>query len=266
MKERKTIKQANKKYVKKEERDFLGFEIPDIKVNTRLASYESIKVRLTYPTNKSAYKQWIVSACYSSFATWDTFPNSNVDRIIRSGKAEERLLNMLKKRPISVANETPKFSFRIEGITRAMTHQIVRHRQMAFGQQSLRVSSPLQQPVRIPEGILANKKMAKKYKDTVHNSQKLYEELVNIGIPSEQARNILPIGTTTIINLTATLRDLIEYFRARISSIAQEEHTYIACLMGDELKRKQPKFYEYICEHVKGFDKLIEQYIMAFRK
>jgi thymidylate synthase ThyX len=119
---------------------------------------------------------------------------------------------------------------------------------MAFGQQSLRVSDPGHDAIRLPEVLFDGKheKMMEKTKKVLSKLKPLYYELISDGVPPEQARAVLPIGITTKIVVTMTLRDMIDYFRGRTGPIAQGEHTYLANLMLEELKGKSRKFYDLV--------------------
>jgi len=259
-------KEAHKEYIEAEEVEFLGepvghnFEEPKHQV----AGYESISVKLL---SSSDYWEWVKAAYYASLVTWDTTPQLPVSKAMDEDaiNLEERLLYMLSKRPISVALEGAVFTFKLTGIPRAMTHQIVRHRQMSFGQQSYRVSSCYSDPVRIPVSLLerteeGSDEMIKKYIKTVKDMRKVYKELIEFGIPMEQARAIMPMGTCTKIAVTMRLRDMIEYFKGRTSGIAQDEHTYIVCLMAREMKENQPEFFKFIISKVTDLEEIMEDY------
>jgi thymidylate synthase (FAD) len=182
---------------------------------------------------------------------------------------EKKLFYILKKRPISVALEGVSFNFRIFNIPRSMTHQIVRHRQMAFGQQSYRVSSCYADAIRVPQSLLdkpnqthpLTKYLLAEFIDAVKKCREVYKKLIIAGIPMEQARNIMPMGTCTKIGVTMRLRDMIDYVKGRTGDIAQDEHTYIVCLMLKELKDKQNKFFEVIKIFVPGVEKTMSEYL-----
>jgi Predicted alternative thymidylate synthase len=262
-------KEANEKYIVDEEIEFLGapvghnFEEPEHQV----AGYESIKVELM---SSSDYKDWVKGAFYSSLVTWDTTPQLPVTKMLDwpFEEIERKLMFMLTKRPISVALESAVFNFKITGIPRAMTHQIVRHRQMAFGQQSYRVSSCYSDPVRIPVTLMEkieNKEFGAaqhyvNYVNAVKNVRKVYKDLIEYGIPMEQARCIMPMGTCTKIGVTMRLRDMIEYFKGRTSDIAQDEHTYMVCLMAKEMRDNQPEFFKFITTQAKNLEAIMEKY------
>lgn len=265
----KTNKEADNKYIVDEEIEFLGapvghnFEEPEQQV----AGYESIKVELL---SASSYKDWVKGAVYASLCTWDTTPQIPVSKLLEMPfeEQEKKLLFMLTKRPISVALESAVFTFKIVGIPRAMTHQIVRARQMAFGQQSYRVSSCYSDPIRIPVSLLDLVEkgsenavaLADKYTETVKKVRQMYKDLIQFGIPMEQARCIMPMGTCTKIGVTMRLRDMIDYFKGRTSDIAQDEHTYIVCLMAKEMRDKQPEFFNFIKTNVKNLEDTMKKY------
>lgn len=263
-------KEATEKYIVDEEVEFLGkpvghnFEEPE----QQIGGYETIKVELL---NGSNYKDWVKSALYSSLVTWDTTPQMPVTKMQDEPfeAQESRLLYMLTKRPISVALEAAVFTFKITGIPRAMTHQIVRHRQMAFGQQSYRVSSCYSDPVRYPVSLKEKSDsgdesaiaLMQRYEELVRLDRNLYHDMIVNGVPMEQARCIMPMGTCTKIAVTMRLRDMIEYFNGRTSDIAQDEHTYIVCLMAKEMRDKQPEFFSFIKVRAKGLEITMEKYL-----
>lgn len=267
-----TNKEADEKYIVDEEIEYLGHPVGDMFVEPKeqVAGYKTIKVELMSPVSQETYADWVRSAVYSSLATWDTTPHLPVSKLVASGdmnEMEKRLKYILSKRPISVALEGVIFNFKVTGVPRSMTHQIVRHRQMSFGQQSYRVSSCYSDPIRIPQSLLEadktteNAKLIADYETAVIQCRQVYKNLIQSGIPMEQARNIMPMGTCTKIGITMRLRDCIEYVRGRTGDIAQDEHTYIVCLMLQEIKLKQPKFFEVIRTAAPKIEAVMKQYL-----
>lgn len=266
-------KEANNKYIVDEEIEFLGkpvghnFEEPE----QQIAGYESINVELL---NASSYTDWVTSSLYSSLVTWDTTPQLPVTELLHAPfkEQEEKLLFMLSKRPISVALEAAVFTFKITGVPRAMTHQIVRHRQMSFGQQSYRVSSCYSDPVRYPvslkdkmdgdslDGQEEAIELMSEYEEAVKYVRSVYKKLIEFGVPMEQARCIMPMGTCTKIAVTMRLRDMIDYFKGRTGDIAQDEHTYIVCLMAKEMRDKQPQFFDFIKAKCTNLESIMSKY------
>jgi flavin-dependent thymidylate synthase len=269
-----TTKEASEEYIVAEEIDFLGAPVGDrfVEPEKEISGYDNLKVELTLPISKEAYADWVSAALYNSLCTWDATPHLPIvamDKLSLEEK-EKKLFYILKKRPISVAFEGTTFNFRILNVPRSMTHQIVRHRQMAFGQQSYRVSSCYSDAVRVPQSLLdaektaENTKLIADFEEAVINNRKVYKELILAGIPMEQARNIMPMGTCTKIGITMRLRDMIDYVKGRTGDIAQDEHTYIVCLMLKELKEKQNKFYEVIKMFVPKVEETMAKYLKDF--
>jgi len=264
-----TNKEADKKYIVDEEIEFLGdavghnFEEPEHQV----AGYESIKVELL---SSSDYQEWVRAAMYASLVTWDTTPQLPICKMLDWSfkEQESKLMSMLEKRPISVALEGAVFTFKLSGIPRAMTHQIVRHRKMSFGQQSYRVSSCYSDPVRLPPSLEERAEngdaeaisMVDNYTEVVKQIRATYKDMIELGVPMEQARSIMPMGTCTKIAVTMRLREMIEYFNGRTSDIAQDEHTYIVCQMAREMREKQPEFFKFIAGRAKNIETVMNLY------
>ena len=276
-----TNKEASEEYILAEERKYLGAEIGDMFIEPikQTRGYEGDKAELLFPRHSTAYAEWIRAALYASLCTWDREPQVPATKLLSASfeEQEKLLLNILKDRPISVALEAQTFVFKLTGVPRSYTHQAVRHRAMAFGQESFRVSSCYSAPIRIPQHLIDNLNTAnleskvgearqtsslmKQFEGAVLHCREVYKSLIKSGVPMEQARNIMPMGTETKITITGRLRDYIEVFRDRTGDIAMDEHTYIICLMAQELKQHQPKFFDFINSKVKGLEASMQKYL-----
>ena len=281
-----TNKEANNDYIIAEEVKFLGKPIGDMFAEPKLqvSGYSNMKVELVSPTSAVAYMDWVNAAFYSSLCTWDKTPQEPVsdmlERFVMPEK-ENLLFNILRDRPISVATENVAFTFKMTNVPRSITHQIVRHRNMAFGQQSYRVSSCYSDAVRIPQSLLDQhrwlpfqsadtcegdktavaERLMDEFIETVKKCREVYRNLIDFGIPMEQARNIMPMGTCTKIAVTMKLRDLIDYVKGRTGDIAMDEHTYLVCLMLKELKEKQPDFFKVVKIFVPKCEETMSKYL-----
>ena len=269
-----TNKEANQEYIVKEEIEFLGKPVGSnfVEPEVEISGYENMQVTLMSPTSDDAYFDWVNSALYSSLCTWDTTPHLPVTDMIENAsfsEKEKRLFYILSKRPISVALEGVMFNFKVINIPRALTHQVVRARQMAFGQQSYRVSSCYADAVRAPQslidkakqGDLVAIKLLTEFTNTVKQCRKTYKDIIEFGIPMEQSRQIMPMGTCTKIGIAMRLRDLIDYVKGRTGDIAQDEHTYLVCLMLKELKEKQINFYNIVKTFVPKIEDTMKRYL-----
>lgn len=261
------IKKADMGYIDKETREFLG--IPFIfnpKEFGGVATFkENTEVELIYSPK---WNDWIDAMYYTAFTTWNNGHEINLDNIGLGAMvfdkykkysieeiAEHRrklTIDFLKKRPISAVLESAVFVIKIDNIPRSMTHQIVRHRGMSFNQESYRVSNAVHADFRIPDGLTETQKEI--ISGVIDELRVLYVSLINNGIPTEQARNVLPMGTCTHIVMTTNLKVLQDYIKARTMDITQDEHTYIVMLICRELMEKAPEFWESFIKT----DKLIE--------
>jgi thymidylate synthase (FAD) len=120
--------------------------------------------------------------------------------------------------------EHASFTFGIEGVSRVTTHQLVRHRLASFSQQSQRyVSHRDLFDVVVPPSISAHPLMAERFLSQVREIHRLYGEMVESGIPAEDARYILPNATETKIITTMNARELLHFFQLRCCERAQWE-------------------------------------------
>lgn len=110
------------------------------------------------------------------------------------------------------------FTFRIEGISRACSHQLVRHRHCSFTQRSQRYCSEdgfkYVRPNTMNPSLLA---------EDIANLRHWYEDYQERGVPNEDARYILPNACETSLYLSCNLRELIHMANERLCKRAQWE-------------------------------------------
>lgn len=140
--------------------------------------------------------------------------------------------------------EHASFTFGIEGISRVTTHQLVRHRIASFSQQSQRYVSHKEDFTSImPDSIAGNPDARQIFafmSETVH---KAYAQLVELGIPAEDARYILPNATETKIIMTMNARELLHYFALRCCQRAQWEIRQMSVEMLRLVKQVAPVIF-----------------------
>lgn len=122
------------------------------------------------------------------------------------------------------------FTFKIEGISRACSHQLVRHRHCSFTQRSQRYCSEDGFGVVIPSTI-AKVDVKGGYMGLVDTIAENYEELQYIGVPNEDARYVLPNACKTSLYLSCNLRELIHMSNERLCLRAQWEIRELVKLM-----------------------------------
>lgn len=137
------------------------------------------------------------------------------------------------------------FSFGIEGISRALSHQLVRHRIASFNQQSQRYVKFIDNYEYIlPDSIKNNKKLSDRFSELVADTHKFYEDMVNEGIEAEDARYILPNASETKMIVTMNARELMHFFTVRCCNRAQTEIRELATIMLKEVKKVAPSVFE----------------------
>ena len=110
------------------------------------------------------------------------------------------------------------FTFKIEGISRACSHQLVRHRHCSFTQRSQRYCSEDGFECVIPESIDEDE-----FKDDLTVISWAYNNYQNKGVPNEDARYILPNACATSLYISCNLRELIHLANERLCTRAQWE-------------------------------------------
>ena len=125
------------------------------------------------------------------------------------------------------------FTFSVEGVSRALTHQLVRHRIASFSQQSQRYVRLSEPTYVVPETVKRDPEAMKVYEETMDGIWDSYSKLIGMGIPAEDARYVLPNGCTTNISITMNARELLHFFSMRCCNRAQWEIRE----MADEMLR-----------------------------
>ena len=116
------------------------------------------------------------------------------------------------------------FTFKIEGISRACSHQLVRHRMCAFTQRSQRYCSEDGFGFVTPPTIHDDPSSEFNYRKVMNRVQDTYTGLTKMGeIPNEDARFLLPNACETSLFLSCNLRELIHIANERLCNRAQWE-------------------------------------------
>lgn len=136
------------------------------------------------------------------------------------------------------------FTFAIEGVSRVLTHQLVRHRIASYSQQSQRYVKEHDFETILPPSIAANAGAQAKFAALMEEIQSLYNEFTEAGIPAEDARYILPNATETKIVCTFNARSLLNFFSLRCCTRAQWEIRALANKMLAECQKVAPVIFE----------------------
>jgi thymidylate synthase (FAD) len=141
--------------------------------------------------------------------------------------------------------EHASFTFSIEGVSRAMTHQLVRHRIASYTQQSQRyVRYDTLKNYVTPPSVAGNADAEKEFDETLKRISETYQTLLQKGIPKEDARFILPNAAKTNIMVTMNARELRHFFNVRCCTRAQWEMRETATEMLRQAKKAAPTLFE----------------------
>ncbi len=137
--------------------------------------------------------------------------------------------------------EHASYTFAIDGVSRALTHQLVRHRLASFNQQSQRyVKFKDELPFVEPPSIAANEQAREIFDGFMKNAQEAYAQLVELGILAEDARFVLPNAVETKIVVTMNVRELLHFFSLRCCNRAQWEIRALAHRMLELVRPTAP--------------------------
>lgn len=179
--------------------------------------------------------------CYDSFEKKG--PGSHVriiDHLIRSG--HESVL------------EHASVTFRVGGVSRALTHQLVRHRLASYSQRSQRYVKETEPQYVTPPSIenwegkfeLEVNTPARKawvnfalneFDAAMNKCWETYNNLLKLGIKGEDARFVLPNACQSEIIITMNFRELRHFFKLRTSKHAQWEIRNMAKEMWEQVMR-----------------------------
>ena len=174
-----------------------------------------------------------------------------------SAQDEEKMLKLIS-RVISSGHystiEHIQVSFAINNISRACSHQLVRHRHMSFSQKSQRyVKEKGQFDYLTPETIEKNEELNKKFDEFMSKVSEFYLELTEAGIPAEDARAVLPNAASTSMVASLNLREMIHLANLRLCTRAQLEIRMAVKKMCELVIEREPWLAEHLvpkCERL----------------
>ena len=200
--------------------------------------------------------------CYSDISSEKIMENLNEEKA-------KKFLNFL----MDLGHESPiehvSFSFSVEGVSRVLTHQLVRHRIASYSQRSQRYVQEGQFHYVIPKEIKKIEKAKNIYIMQMEKDQEVYDELVDILYEKhlekfkknnsikeakklakkksiEDSRYVLPNSCETKIMITMNARSLIHFFNLRCCNRAQWEIRELAEEMLKEVKIVAPNLFKNI--------------------
>lgn len=161
--------------------------------------------------------------------------------------SDEQAANLVRKL-VSMGHlstlEHVTFTFAIEGVSRVLTHQLVRHRIASYSQQSQRYVKEHDFETILPASIASKPEAKANFDKLMTEIQAMYDEFIALDIPAEDARYILPNATETKIVCTFNARSLLNFFSLRCCTRAQWEIRALANEMLRQCQAVAPVIFE----------------------
>lgn len=190
-----------------------------------------MKVKLINSSLKANDIMYVAArTCYSALGSCE---------LAELNQSQETCINLVEKildsGHLSIA-EHINFTFAIDGVSRACTHQFVRHRHASFSQKSQRyVKEKTQFEYAVPFNIQKNPELLDKYNDLMAKISEFYIEMTEANIPAEDARSVLPNAALSSLVVTMNLRELMHLANMRLCKRAQKEIRQMTKMMCDEV-------------------------------
>jgi thymidylate synthase (FAD) len=210
---------------------------PSRGIEVKLLDHSSDPIRSLYIAYRTAY---------SALTPMQIARRIEDDRITR-----EQMLDFIEKR-METGHASPLeqvwFEFGISGVSRAFSHQFVRHRMgISFEQQSQRYVTFKggEFPYTVPESV-KRQGLEDELQGEFDRIAALYDRMVQAGVPAEDARFVLPNATNTNFKITVNFLELLHIADLRLCTRAQWEFRKVVAMMRGELMRSFPELARYL--------------------
>jgi thymidylate synthase (FAD) len=188
-----------------------------------------MKATLLFPDREIVQKFYVpliytaCRTCYSELEPDEIFRRAAAGEVATD--KQQKLIQSVIESGHGSTIEHIVFTFGISGVSRTLSHQLVRHRAgVAFDQQSQRYVKYKGASTMLPTTLAeASPDLRERYEEQVDGALSLYGDLVDAGIPGEDARFVFPNATRTNLIMTANLRALIHMSGLRLCTMAQWE-------------------------------------------
>jgi len=211
--------------------------MPPVRLHVKLLEMSANPLSLLYV----AYRQ-----CYSDRWAGDMW----------EGDGDEERQTTFLRQMMHSGHDSPlehvKFTFAVAGVSRALTHQLVRYRVASYSQQSQRYVDMREFAYVIPPSIAGDESQRKEFERCMEEIQRSYQDLLarfaEKGVTGERAhedtRFVLPQAAETKIVVTMNCRELLHFFAQRCCQRAQWEIRGLADRMLEICRGKLPPVFE----------------------
>jgi thymidylate synthase (FAD) len=205
-----------------------------------MAKQESLRVELlSYTADPEQNVVAGIRQCYSKVGAEELKEKTNEE-------TRNRLIDQVIGSGHTSTIEHASFTFGIEGISRACSHQLVRHRIASYSQQSQRYVDLSKEELGYiePPFIAKDKEKSENFKKVMEMLESEYKKLIEKGVKPEDARYILPNACQTKVVVTMNARSLLNFFQERTCQRAQWEIRNMANEMLEKVKPVAPKIFK----------------------
>jgi thymidylate synthase (FAD) len=205
-----------------------------------------MRATLLFPTRDIAQQYYLpliytaCRTCYSELEPQDIFERATSGQVA-TDKQQDLIRRVIESGHGSTI-EHIVFTFAISGVTRTLSHQLVRHRAgVAFDQQSQRYLNYKRPSYMVPGSLTdAPPELRDRFVEEMDESLAFYGEMLEAGIPGEDARFVMPNATRTNLIMTTNLRALIHMSGLRLCTMAQWEIRRLFQLIRHEIFAVSP--------------------------
>ena len=181
---------------------------------------------LQYPEHPERAVATAARLCYAPVGATELMETMPPERV-------QSVLSTIMKSGHFSTLEHVSYTFAVDGVSRALTHQLVRHRLASFNQQSQRyVKFAGDVEVVKPPTVAAQE-----------DTSRVFNEAIDAGVPAEDARYLLPNAAETKIVITMNIRELLHFLSLRCCNRAQWEIRELANRMLELVRPTAPYIF-----------------------
>lgn len=217
----------------------------ETKLNVSILAHTTVFDDTFLPNQGAALSTFAAKQCYTA----DKF---NIDQEKIQAQNDKHYLNLLSRVADSghmSVLEHGSVTFLITGVSRTLSHQLVRHRLASYTQQSQRYTNMQEFNYVVPESIKNNIKAYSLYEHTIADLKETYKTLIelleadNVKNAKEDARFILPNACTTQLVMTMNYRELGDFLGKRMCKRAQWEIRELATEIYKLMNKYEPYIF-----------------------
>ena len=162
--------------------------------------------------------------------------------------------------------EHPSITFTVKGVSRVLMAQITRHRHMSFDVQSMRYVDFSDTEAVDPQSLLDPEHFSREtgitdldeedreewlqeYRLQVGQAMDIYEDMIDDGVPKEDARFVLPLGTPVNMTFSGNARTMMHVLNLRQKASSQWEIRNLSNKIAEELENWMPYTGQWWNEH-----------------